>query len=147
MSSRFFLWHRTCSLCSHNGARSNARGNNALASMERDAMVNLMLRMVTSPGMGDGVAEGLNTVVGPGRSIPGCISFRIYSDKDDPDVVLLMSQWRSEDHLNKYIRMPDFRRILTMMETASKAPDLSVQHISWTKGLDYVREVLEANID
>jgi quinol monooxygenase YgiN len=120
------------------------RGN---AALERDAMVNLMLRMVTSPGMGDGVANGLHTVVGPARSIPGCISFRIYSDKDDPDVVLLLSQWRSEDQLNKYIRTPDFRRILAMMETASKAPDLSVQQISWTKGLDYVREVLEANID
>ena len=128
----------------HNLTERNIRGN---AALERDAMVNLMLRMVTSSGMGDEVANGLNTVVGPARSIPGCISFRIYSDKDDPDVVLLLSQWRSEDQLNKYIRTPDFRRILAMMETASKAPDLSVQHISWTKGLDYVREVLEVNID
>ena len=110
-------------------------------------MVNLMLRMVTSPGMGGGVANGLNTVVGPARSISGCISFRIYSDKDDPDVVLLLSQWHSENDLNKYIRTPDFRRILAMMETASKAPDLSVQQISWTQGLDFVREVLETNID
>ena len=128
----------------HNATGSIVRGNTAL---ERDAMVNLMLRMVTSPGMGGGVANGLSTVVGPARSISGCISFRIYSDKDDPDVVLLLSQWRSEDHLNKYIRTPDFRRILAMMETASKAPDLTVQHISWTKGLEYVREVLEANLD
>ena len=128
----------------HDVTGNIVRGN---AALERDAMVNLMLRMVTSPGMGGGVANGLNTVVGPARSISGCISFRIYSDKDDPDVVLLLSQWRSEEDLNKYIRTPDFRRILAMMETASKAPDLSVQHISWTKGLDYVREVLEANID
>jgi quinol monooxygenase YgiN len=131
-------------LSAHDVTGSIVRGS---AALERDSMVNLMLRMVTSPGMGGGVADGLNTVVGPARSIPGCISFRIYSDKDDPDVVLLLSQWRSEDQLNKYIRMSDFRRILAMMETASKAPDLSVQHISWTKGLDYVREVLEANID
>jgi quinol monooxygenase YgiN len=131
-------------LSAHNVTRSIVRGNTTL---ERNAMVNLMLRMVTSPGMGGGVANGLNTVVGPARSIPGCISFRIYSDKDDPDVVLLLSQWRSENDLNEYIRTPDFRRILAMMETASKAPDLSIQQISWTKGLDYVREVLEANID
>ena len=131
-------------LSAHNVTGSIVRGN---AALERDAMVNLMLRMVTSPGMGDQVANGLNTVVGPARSIPGCLNFRIYSDKDDPEVVFLLSQWHSENDLNKYIRTPDFRRILAMMETASKAPDLSVQHISWTKGLDYVREVLEANID
>ena len=131
-------------LSAHDVTGNDVRGK---AALERDAMVNLMLRIVSSSGMGSGIANGLSTVVGPARSIPGCISFRIYSDKDDPDVVLLLSQWRSEDQLNKYIRTPDFRRILAMMETASKAPDLTVQHISWTKGLDYVREVLEANID
>ena len=131
-------------LSAHDVTGNDVRGK---AALERDAMVNLMLRMVTSPGMGGGVANGLNTVVGPARSISGCISFRIYSDKDDSDVVLLLSQWRSEEDLNKYIRTSDFRRILAMMETASKAPDLTVQHISWTKGLDYVRDVLEANID
>jgi quinol monooxygenase YgiN len=101
--------------------------------------------MVTSPGVGDRVVNGLNTVVGPARSIKGCISFRIYTENDDPNIVLLLSQWHSEDHLNSYIRTADFRRILAMMETASKTPDLSIQHISSTEGLEYIREVLESN--
>ena len=110
-------------------------------------MVNLMLRMVISPGMGDGVVNGLRTVVGPARSISGCTSFRIYTDKDDPDVVFLLSQWSEEEDLKRYIHTADFRRILTMMEAASKAPDLSIQHVSSTKGMEYIREILESNID
>jgi quinol monooxygenase YgiN len=113
----------------------------------RIVMFNFMLKMVTSPEVGMQIVNDLRTVVGPARSIPGCTSFRIYMDKDDPDVVLLLSQWCEEEDLKRFVQTADFRRILIMMESASKTPDLSIQNVSSTRGMEYIREILESNTD
>ena len=113
----------------------------------RIVMFNLMLKMVTSPEVGNQIVNDLRTVVGPARSIPGCTSFRIYTDKEDPDVVLLLSHWREEEDLKRYIHTADFKRILTMMEAAREVPDFSIQYISSTEGMNYIREILESNTD
>ncbi len=55
------------------------------------------------PGKGEGLLEELRTGSEGTRAFDGCGSVDIYVDADDRDTVLLLQEWESRSHCERWI--------------------------------------------
>jgi quinol monooxygenase YgiN len=80
-------------------------------------------------------------ILGPTRIQPGCISCRLYQDLDEPDVVTLVEEWESRKKLDRHFNSDQYRIILSLMETSDQCPDIKINTVSKTEGLEAIEAV------
>ena len=82
-------------------------------------------------------------VLGPTRIQLGCISCRLYQDidEDEPDAVLLVEEWQSREHLDRHFNSDQYRIILSLMEASDQFPDIKINIVSKTEGLEAIEAV------
>lgn len=52
----------------------------------------------------------------------GCIKYELYQDVKDPQVLIFMEEWESEDALNKHIASEHFKRIISQINELREKP-------------------------
>jgi quinol monooxygenase YgiN len=85
--------------------------------------------------------DSAQLIVEPTRIQPGCISCRLYQDSDEPDVVLLVEEWESRKELDRHINSDQYRIILSLMEASDQFPEIKLNTISKTEGLEAIEAV------
>ncbi len=105
-------------------------------------MITCTLRMNFGPENRAGALQVLRSLKGPVRSQPGCTQTLLMSDVQDSSVLTWVSRWRSRMELDRHIQSDHFRRILSVMELASSAPEIEFESGSELWGLDLIDEVL-----
>ena len=80
-------------------------------------------------------------IPGPTRIQPGCISCRLYQDLDEPDAVFLVEEWESRKKLDRHLNSDQYRIILSLMEASDRFPDIKINTISKTEGLEAIEAV------
>jgi quinol monooxygenase YgiN len=80
----------------------------------------------------------LRSVQGPTQAQPHCQSCRIYEEDDSENSILYMERWDSEAEFERHVRSELYWRILAAVEFSRKAPEISFDYISITKGIDLV---------
>ena len=76
--------------------------------------------------------------IGPTKVQPGCISCEFYQDLNDPDAILFLEEWQSRENLEHHIKSEPYRIILSLMELSEEAPELKLNTISKTEGLEAI---------
>ncbi len=71
--------------------------------------------------------DSARLTIGPTKVQPGCISCGFYQDSDDPDAMLFMEEWRCQ-----------YRIILELMELSEDPPQIKLNTISKTEGLEAI---------
>ena len=104
-------------------------------------MVIVTLRMKVPGGKRKDFLDSARMITGPTAVQPGCISCRFYQDLDDPDAVLLVEEWESQEWLDRHIRSDEYRIILSFMELSTKAPEIKFNTISKTDGMEVIEAV------
>jgi quinol monooxygenase YgiN len=69
-------------------------------------------------GLSDRAVEGFRPVIEATHQEPGCISYALHRDNSDPDRLLLVEKWRSQDDLDAHFQQPH------MAEMGSLAAEL-----------------------
>jgi quinol monooxygenase YgiN len=82
--------------------------------------------------------DSARLIIGPTKVQAGCISCKIYQDLDDPDAVLLAEEWASRANLDEHIKSDSFRIVLSLMEISENAPEVELNTISKTEGLEAI---------
>ena len=77
-------------------------------------------------------------IPGPTRIQPGCISCRLYQDLDEPDAVFLVEEWESREKLDRHFNSDQYRVILSLIEASDRFPDIKINTISKTEGLEAI---------
>ena len=85
--------------------------------------------------------DSAQLIVEPTRIQPGCISCRLYQDSDEPDVVFLVEEWESRKELDHHINSDQYRIILSLMEASDQFPEIKLNTISKTEGLEAIEAV------
>ena len=85
------------------------------------------------------VLEMVKALREPTRAEPGCVDCHVYQDLHDEHVIFLEEVWESQADLDRHIRSHRYRRVLALMETASKPPEIRFRKISQTAGMEVVR--------
>ena len=80
-------------------------------------------------------------ILGPTRIQPGCISCRLHQDLDEPDAVFLVEEWESRKKLDHHFNSDQYRIILSLMEASDRFPDIKINTISKTEGLEAIEVV------
>ena len=80
-------------------------------------------------------------ILGPTRIQPGCISCRLYQDLDEADAVFLVEEWESRKKLDRHFNSDQYRVILSLMEASDQFPDIKINTVSKTEGLEAIEAV------
>ena len=73
-----------------------------------------------------------------------CASFPLdkhngfYNDVEDENTFIILERWETQTDLKKFIRSESYRQLLTAMELLAEPPDIKINAISYTAGLEAI---------
>jgi quinol monooxygenase YgiN len=85
--------------------------------------------------------DSARLIVEPTKIQPGCISCRLYQDSDEADVVFLVEEWKSRMELDRHLNSEQYRIVLSLMEASDQFPEIKLNTISKTEGLEAIEAV------
>jgi quinol monooxygenase YgiN len=90
-------------------------------------MLKLIATLRCQPGQGDQVAAALLELAGPSRQEPGCILYDVCRAQADPDVLLVLEEWESQEALDAHMATPHFQEFIGRIGAAlAGAPELTL---------------------
>jgi quinol monooxygenase YgiN len=66
--------------------------------------------------------KGLREMLGETKSFPGCVGIRVLQNKTDPNQLIFIEEWKSEEDYGKYVAWRTGRGDLDTMANALAAP-------------------------
>jgi quinol monooxygenase YgiN len=70
----------------------------------------------------------------------GCLSCHLYRDLQEDNILVLKQVWRTEEDLNLHLRSVRDRGLMMVLETALKPPELRIDTISSTTGIETIEK-------
>ena len=104
-------------------------------------MITVSLGFRVSHKRRKGFMNSARLIPGPTRIQPGCISCRLHQDLDEADAVFLVEEWESRKKLDHHFNSEQYRVILSLMEASDRFPDIKINTISKTEGLEAIEVV------
>ena len=104
-------------------------------------MILATLRVNISRGKKDSAMEILKSITGLLNLEPGVVSWRIYQDLDNEQVITLVQEWESQTDLDNYIRSKEYNKILALMEISNRQPEVHFYDVDHISGLEFVESV------
>ena len=87
------------------------------------------------------VLKILRLLVGPTQVHPGCLVCRVYQQEQTQKKlrVCLLEKWETQEDLERHIRSEDFRKVLAVMDMASKPPEIEFDTVSESGGMEIIQ--------
>jgi quinol monooxygenase YgiN len=82
--------------------------------------------------------RSLARILGPLRTVCGCIACHLYVDLEDESVLMLAQEWADEESLAEHLRTDTARVLLSALDCASSPPDVRMDTVCETKGLEFI---------
>jgi quinol monooxygenase YgiN len=101
-------------------------------------MIHATIRMTLPVQKATEAMEILDFVAGRTRIQPGCVSFRLYHDALEKNVIMVEEVWRSQEELERHLRSEEYRNVLFVVEMASEEPEIRFNEISQSTGLETI---------
>ena len=105
-------------------------------------MVQLLVRLVASPGRVVDVVEALRAVMRPAQQVRGCSFAGVYVSANDSRRVVYVEDWDDAGELRGQFGTERFHRLLELLEMAADRPDVEFRVVSETHGLEYISSQL-----
>lgn len=70
-----------------------------------------------------------------------CLSYHIYEDLQEKNVLLLEAVWSADEHLKLHIRSDGFRDLLRILEMSLKQPEIRFDAISKSTGIETIENI------
>ena len=102
-------------------------------------MIIATVRLVVSPEQRNDVLETGRLLLDRTRVQPGCMSCRFYQDIADPNALILLEEWRSQEDLNRHMLSEEYRSILALIDMASETPEIKFNTISHCSGMEVIQ--------
>lgn len=75
---------------------------------------------------------------------PGCLSYCIYRDIGDEKILMLQSNWKDDETLDRHIRSKEYRNLLLILEMSLKQPEIRFDTISGSTGIETIEKIRNA---
>jgi quinol monooxygenase YgiN len=90
----------------------------------------VVARVKARPGTVNELLSVLNSMVEPTRKEPGCISYELLQNNEDPTDFTLIEEWQSDTALQSHFATKHFKEALTKMPNLIAAePDIRRYHL------------------
>ena len=89
----------------------------------------VIAKVKARPGKVDELLSVLSSLVEPTRKEPGCISYKLLQNNEDPTDLALIEEWQSGTALESHFATPHFKEALTKLPNLVAAePDIQRYH-------------------
>ncbi len=82
----------------------------------------------------------LRSLIEPTRVESGCISCGLYADLQDPDTIVWIEEWNTQDALERHLRSTQYRKILAALEMCEERPDVRFNTVARTSGMQLIEK-------
>jgi quinol monooxygenase YgiN len=89
-------------------------------------------------------AEFLQTIIALASSIRqerGCASHHLYQDVEDENTFNLIEEWQTQDNLDDHLGSENFGILLGAMNLLREPPEIKLNAVSYTAGMEAVKAV------
>lgn len=97
--------------------------------------------MVARPRRVEEMVQTLRSLMLPLRAAPGFVTCELYTEVGQPNALRYVEEWLTPADLDRQIRSNHYTRLLALMEEAAEPPDLRLNWITDSRGLDYLETV------
>jgi len=104
-------------------------------------VIQACLTIVVPPDQRGGVLQAFRSLLGPTRVAPGCLRCHVYEDVENENAVTYVEHWSTQEDLERHLRSDDYRKLLTLIEVSTVAPELTFSTVSDTAGMEYVAAI------
>jgi quinol monooxygenase YgiN len=106
-------------------------------------MINVILQMSVSPERREDFIELVKGISEPTRVLKGCTSYYLGQSVEEENMFFVVEEWESQRDLENFIQSDTYRRLLLAMELLSRPPEVKINVISYTGGLEAIRAARE----
>jgi quinol monooxygenase YgiN len=104
-------------------------------------MILTTLRVVVPAARRQEIVDLLASLLGPVLAQPGCRWCELYEQVGDRQVLRYVEEWETREQLERHMRSARYARLLAVMEASTEPPLLRYDHITASRGLDYLEAV------
>ncbi len=85
-------------------------------------LLTVVARVQAKPEKVAEVREALIGLVAPTQSEPGCVTYVLHESTEDPALFVFYETWKSQEDLDKHLKMPYLQAILTRVDELFAQP-------------------------
>ena len=108
-------------------------------------MIIAILRMVVRPEKRKEVEQIVRGILESTRVQRGCLSYSFSRDVEDMNAYFILERWSTQADLEEFIRSESYRKLLAAMELLSEPPEVTINAISYTAGLEAIKAARQCN--
>ena len=108
-------------------------------------MIIATLRMAARPERREEVEQIVRGILESTRVQRGCQSYSFCQDVEDANSYFILEQWATQADLEEFIRSKNYRKLLAAMELLSEPPEVKINAISYTAGLEAIKAARQCN--
>jgi quinol monooxygenase YgiN len=86
------------------------------------------------------IVRVLRSLIEPTRVQTGCVSCGLYKDLHDPNVIVWVEEWNTQDDLKRHLRSPQYKKILAALDMSNSQPEMRFDTVIETKGMQLIAE-------
>jgi quinol monooxygenase YgiN len=102
-------------------------------------MIIAILRMVVRPEKRKEVEQIVRGILESTRVQKGCLNYGFYQDLEDENTFTVLERWATQADLEEFIRSESYRQLLAAMELLAEPPEVMINAISYTAGLEAIK--------
>jgi len=88
----------------------------------KDSLLTIVACIKAKPGMQEQMQQDLLSLLTPTRAEPGCITFDLLLDIQDPSVFLLYENWQNQAALDAHFQQSYVKQVLKAYEVTLAEP-------------------------
>jgi len=108
-------------------------------------MIVVTSKMKTTSEKREEFLKALRGMLEPMRLQPGCKNLFLCHDCEDENTSILVEEWDVKEDFDRHLRSYDYRNLLVLMDLLSEPPEIKINIVSLSAGMEYVEEVLGMN--
>lgn len=85
-------------------------------------MIKVVAKSEVKKGEKDKVLGMLDEMIEKTRAEEGCISYELYEDVNNPNIITFIEEWENEESLNNHIKSEHFQRIIPVVNELKVNP-------------------------
>lgn len=101
--------------------------------------------MVVRPERRTDFLAALQGMLEPVRVERGCLKYRLYEDRENSNVFVLLEEWETQEDLERHILKDNQQRLLSLMDLLSERPEFRFVTVSQAAGMDLIENILTMN--
>jgi quinol monooxygenase YgiN len=102
-----------------------------------------LVRLFPDAEKRDAVQRFLEGILGSTRVQQGCLGCTLALESN-PDALLLVESWQSEEDLLRRLRSDDYAKVLATMELSNRKPEVLIYEVARQRGLELIEQARES---